>query len=198
MFSFRSWEVIKSRKNTLILLFILIGIATTMHITCKANAVDEVDEVFAIKPTETLSVEVYLNDSSGVHGSFTIKNGTANFAFIDPDDIVIFYSDQVANGTINYSASKSGLYQMRFLNPSETQIILVEVKYRIKSWHSIAQWTVVLQTSLPWIDIISILCIVLFVMKFLSEILKNIVNKRIIIMKRFVNYESPKLPLRKH
>ena len=180
------------RVKIITLLALFIGVVTLAHSTCRASATDN---AFVIPPAEALSIPVYLNDSSGIHGGFFAVNGSVNFAFVDPDGIVLYGSDCTNNVTISYSASKAGTYSLRFSNPALTQAILVELKYSVKSWHTI-EWAFTMEVPAPSPWGALVLTIMIIVMKLLTDFWKHLNDVKTIVMEPVIEYNEPKLPLR--
>jgi len=166
-----------------------------------ANTVCEVkalDKTLTIPPKETLSIEIYLNASSGVHGDFWALNESVNFAFIAPDGAILFASNNATRGSINFVASKAGTYSMHFSNPSNTQTVLIALSYSIRSWHNIAVWMVKMEVGLSWVTILRVvLNLIIVVIKPLSDLVKRLRDKKAVMMQPLVDYKSPELPLGK-
>ncbi|MEM0058477.1 MAG: hypothetical protein QXG58_05375 [Candidatus Bathyarchaeia archaeon] len=117
------------KKCTITLaLFSLWAIVIVHDVDAGVNAV-------IIPPMETFSLNINLNNSSSIHGSFYAVNGIINFLFSAPDGKVLFEANNTCNGTINFEASKTGTYVLRILNPSEEHA--VEVIYPVKLCNNI-------------------------------------------------------------
>lgn len=181
----------KKIVKTIALLALFVGI---IAMTPSISRASDVDNTFVIPPEQDLCIPLFLNDSSGVQVNFFAVNGSVNFAFLDPNEIMLYGSDHVSNGTINYFASKTGTYSLHFSNLALTGAVLVELRYSVKSWHNVAIWEFTLETPslFPWLYVLTI---VLAVMKLIIDVLDQLNNIKTIIMKPLLEYSEPKLPL---
>ncbi|MEM0096069.1 MAG: hypothetical protein QW660_05490 [Candidatus Bathyarchaeia archaeon] len=175
-------------------LFFLWMIATVHNVNAGNGARNS---AIIIPPAETFSFSSHLNESSGIHISFYAINGTVNFLFSAPDGKALFALNNTCNGTVNFEAPKAGTYALRLSNPSKEYAVLVELNYSVKSWHCISVWTFTLNIDLPLTHFLRrILSAILAVIGYLSDILKELLDAKILVLKKLVSYKSPELPIR--
>lgn len=155
------------------------------------------DLTLFIKPLQKVSICVYLEKGSGLHGGFVVQNGTVGFSIVDPNGLTLLSCDHTTNVTINlFDVSTAGNYSMYFMNPNSSKEVLLKLTFVTKSWYTIASLDFALSTAIPWWQIaLAILLFIFFAfLKLAPEILKRILNSKVIIVKS-QKYKGPRPPI---